>query len=167
MYLTLRTGCERHARVTRLPRPFPAYAVYHLHPSYPNKGKVGVQRGRKTAGCPSFLPLPRGAARSRGARHVPAVRRRRIPPLRCSEKLPARKGRTRLRQFAYPAQPVLKKTSARQGRTRFRSSRAPAIRCRNGLCPPLEHKKRNPYGFLFEIALPYQDALRTPGIWPL
>ena len=103
----------------------------------------------------------------RGARHVPAVRRRRIPPLRCSEKLPARKGRTRLRQFAYPAQRVLKKTSARQGRTRFRSSRAPAIRCRNGLCPPLEHKKRNPYGFLFEIALPYQDALRTPGIWPL
>ena len=113
MYLTLRTGCERHARVTRLPRPFPAYAVYHLHPSYPNKGKVGVQRGRKTAGCPSFLPLPRGAARSRGARHVPAVRRRRIPPLRCSEKLPARKGRTRLRQFAYPAQPVLRKAAAR------------------------------------------------------
>ena len=26
---------------------------------------VGVQRGRKTAGCPSFLPPPRGAARSR------------------------------------------------------------------------------------------------------
>ena len=34
-------------------------------------------------------------------------------PLRCSEKLPARKGRTRLRQFAYPAQPVLKKAAAR------------------------------------------------------
>ena len=38
-----------------------------------NKGKAGVQRGRKTAGCPSFLPTavgtasspPRGAARSR------------------------------------------------------------------------------------------------------
>ena len=38
-----------------------------------SKGKVGVQRGRKTAGCPSFLPTavgtasspPRGAARSR------------------------------------------------------------------------------------------------------
>ena len=30
-----------------------------------SKGKVGVQRGRKTAGCPSFLPPPRGAARSR------------------------------------------------------------------------------------------------------
>ena len=30
-----------------------------------SKGKVGVQRGRKTAGCPSFLPPPQGAARSR------------------------------------------------------------------------------------------------------
>ena len=30
-----------------------------------SKGKVGVQRGRKTAGCPSFLPPPRGAAHSR------------------------------------------------------------------------------------------------------
>ena len=72
MYLTLRTGCERHARVTRLPRPFPAYAVYHLHPSYPNKGKVGVQRGRKTAGCPSFLP-------PRRAPHSPALRRAQLP----------------------------------------------------------------------------------------
>ena len=26
----------------------------------PSKGKVGVQRGRKTAGCPSFLPPRRG-----------------------------------------------------------------------------------------------------------
>ena len=30
-----------------------------------SKGKVGVQRGRKTAGCPSFLPLAAGAALSR------------------------------------------------------------------------------------------------------
>ena len=30
-----------------------------------NKGKVGVQRGRKTAGCPSFLPLRRVPRRSR------------------------------------------------------------------------------------------------------
>ena len=67
-----------------------------------SKGKVGVQRGRETAGVPSFLP-------PRRVPHVPAVRRRRIPLLRFSEKLPARQGRTRLRQFASPAQPVLKK----------------------------------------------------------
>ncbi|GAB6115918.1 hypothetical protein JCM30795_21250 [Agathobaculum butyriciproducens] len=54
----------------------------------------------------------------RGARHVPAVRRRRIPSLMFSEKLPAHQGRTRLRQFVSPAQPVLKKTAARIGRTR-------------------------------------------------
>ena len=29
-----------------------------------NKGKVGVQRGRKTAGCPSFLPTAVGTASS-------------------------------------------------------------------------------------------------------
>ena len=33
-----------------------------------NKGKVGVQRGRETAGVPSFLPLRRGP-------HSPALRR--------------------------------------------------------------------------------------------
>ena len=43
-------------------------------------GKVGVQRGRKTAGCPSFLPTAVGTASPRGGRRdAPAVRRRRIP----------------------------------------------------------------------------------------
>ena len=105
-----------------------------------NKGKVGVQRGRKTVGCPSFLPPPR-------ARHIPAVRRRRIPPLRFSEKLPARQGRIRLRQFVCPGQPVQEKEppvranppaavrvprtagaekgAARQGRTRLRQFACP------------------------------------------
>ena len=36
-------------------------------------------------------------------------------PLRFSENLPARQGRTRLRQFVPPAQPVLKKPAARIG----------------------------------------------------
>ena len=73
-----------------------------------NKGKVGVQRGRETAGVPSFLPR-------RGARHAPAVRRRRILPLRFSGKLPAPLGRTRLRQFAHPAGSVQEKEPLRQG----------------------------------------------------
>ena len=38
---------------------------------------------------------------------------RRNSPLRFSEKLSARQGRTRLRQFEYPAQPVPKKPPAR------------------------------------------------------
>ena len=74
-----------------------------------SKGKVGVQRGRKTAGCPSFLPPPRGAARSRRPQTA-------NPPLRFSGKLSARKGTNTLAQFEYPAQPVLR-NAARIGRT--------------------------------------------------
>ena len=73
-----------------------------------NQGKVGVQRGRKTAGCPSFLPTAVGTASP--PRRAPRRSRRpqtANPPLRFSEKLPARKGRTRCR-----------------------SSRTPAVRCR-------------------------------------
>ena len=66
-----------------------------------DKGKVGVQRGRETAGVPSFLP-------PRRAPHSPALRRAH-PPLRFSGKLSAPSGRTRLRQFACPAQSVPKK----------------------------------------------------------
>ena len=83
-----------------------------------SKGKVGVQRGRKTAGCPSFLPTavgtasspPRGAARSRRPQTA-------NPPLRFSEKLPARKGRTRLRQFVCPGFPVQKRSRPERANT--------------------------------------------------
>ena len=72
------------------------------------------------------LPFcPRG-----GRRNVPAVRRRRIPPLRFSEKTAARKGRTRQRQFECPAQPVQKKEPPRQGEHACGSSRTPLSRCR-------------------------------------
>ena len=94
-----------------------------------SKGKVGVQRGRKTAGCPSFLP-PRRAPQS------PALRRAHSP-LRFSGKLPAVRGEhahavrmprsagaekecrpdraNTLTQFASPGQPVLKKLPPRSG----------------------------------------------------
>ena len=64
-----------------------------------NKGKVGVQRGRKTAGCPSSLPPPRARRRSRRPQTA-------NPPLRFSEKIPARQGRTRLRSSSTPGQSV-------------------------------------------------------------
>ena len=113
-----------------------------------SKGKVGVQRGRETAGVPSFLPTavgtasspPRGAARSRRPQTA-------NPPLRFSGKLPARKGRTRLRQFECPVGSVQKrscperanppaavrvprlsgaeKEPPRQGRTRLRQFACP------------------------------------------
>ena len=68
-----------------------------------NKGKVGVQRGRETAGVPSFLPSAVGTAPSPRSAE-------RSSPLRFSEKLPARQGRTRLRQFVCPAQPMQKRS---------------------------------------------------------
>ena len=91
-----------------------------------SKGKVGVQRGRKTAGCPSFLPPPRGAARSRRPQTA-------NPPLRFSEKLPARQGRTRLRQFVCPGQPVEHKEPPVRSEPACGSSRAPLSRCRKEL----------------------------------
>ena len=70
-----------------------------------SKGKVGVQRGRKTAGCPSFLPPRRAPRRSRRPQTA-------NPPLRFSGKL-----------------------SARQGEHACSSSRAPVSRCRKGAAP--------------------------------
>ena len=72
-----------------------------------SKGKVGVQRGRETAGVPSFLP-------PRRAPHSPALRRAH-PPLRFSGKLSAPSGRTRLRQFERPAGSVQRKEPPGQG----------------------------------------------------
>ena len=77
----------------------------------PSPKEVGVKRVETLV---STL-LPR-----RGARLVPAVRRRRISSLNLSEKPPARKGANTLTQFEYPAQPVLKKTAARTERSAAR-----------------------------------------------
>ena len=49
----------------------------------------------------------------RGARHVPAVRKRRISSLNLSEKTSRPLGANTLTQFASPAQPVLKKLPPR------------------------------------------------------
>ena len=74
------------------------------------KGRSSKRKGNRR--CPFLFAHRRGygVVPRRGARHVPAVRRRRIPPLRFSEKLSARKGRTRLRQFECPGQPMQKKS---------------------------------------------------------
>ena len=73
-----------------------------------SKGTVGVQRGRKTAGCPSFLPPRRAPRRSRRPQTA-------NPPLRFSGKLSARQGRTRLRQFECTAGSVQRKVPPGQG----------------------------------------------------
>ena len=90
-----------------------------------NKGKVGVQRGRKTAGVPSFLPTavgtasspPRGAACSRRPQtaNPPAeVQRKTLRPERANP----------LTQFAHPGFPVQKR-SRPSGANRLYGSGAP------------------------------------------
>ena len=105
-----------------------------------NKGKVGVQRGRKTAGCPSFLPPPR-------ARRIPALRRAQLPA-EVQRKTPRPDRANTLTQFVCPGQPAQKRSrpsganppaavrvprsagaakgAARIGRTRLRQFVCPA-----------------------------------------
>ena len=57
-------------------------------PPCPPREKGRFTRGWKTAGClPSCTPARRQRTPRRGARQIPAVRRRRIPSLKVSEKL--------------------------------------------------------------------------------
>ena len=62
---------KRQSNPTAVP-PFRSGHMSAICARLGSKGKVGVQRGRKTAGCPSFLPLRR-------APHVSALRRAQIP----------------------------------------------------------------------------------------
>ena len=67
-----------------------------------NKGKVGVQRGRKTAGCPSFLP-------PRRAPHSPALRRAQLSAEVQQKRLPPGQSEPPAR-FKYPAGSVQKRS---------------------------------------------------------
>ena len=102
-HLTLRTGCERYGRKNPLPYPISERShVGNLRRA--NKQGKGRSSKRKENRRLSFLFAP---AAGRGT--FPPQRRR-IPPLRFSGKLPARKGRTRLRQFECPAGSVQKRS---------------------------------------------------------
>ena len=67
-----------------------------------NKGKVGVQRGRETAGVPSFLSPPR-------TRQSPALRRAHLPA-ESQRKTPRPLGANTLTQFVHPGFPVQKRS---------------------------------------------------------
>ena len=92
-----------------------------------NKGKVGVQRGRETAGVPSFLPLRRGP-------HSPALRRAQLPA-EVQRKTLRPSGTNQLTQFVCPSQPVQKKVPLVRV-NRLRGSSTPLSRCRKR-CRPL------------------------------
>ena len=89
-----------------------------------NKGKVGVQRGRKTAGCPSFLPPRRVPQR-------PAVRRRRIPTAESQRKTPRPLGANPPAAVRVPRSAGAgKKSRPVKGEHACGSSCAPVSRCR-------------------------------------
>ena len=110
-----------------------------------NKGKVGVQRGRETAGVPSFLPprrAPRRSRRPQTANPPAEVQRKTFRPLGANTLTqfeypaqPVQKRRRPVRantltQFARPAQPVQEKEPHRQAEPACGSSCAPLRRCR-------------------------------------
>ena len=118
-----------------------------------SKGKVGVQRGRETAGVPSFLPsavgtapsprrAPRRSRRPQTANPPAEVQRKtprpsgsnppaavRVPRSAGAAKGAARIGRTRLRQFVCPGQPMQRKEPPVRVELACGSSRAPVSRC--------------------------------------
>ena len=94
------------------PLPFPIFEAVTCRqsaPDYPRE-RGDSQEGGNRRCLPSCAPARRQRTPRRGTRHVPAVRRRRIPSLRFSEKLPRPLGANTLTQFGYPAQPVQKRS---------------------------------------------------------
>ena len=102
-YLTLRTGCEKHGRKNPLPYPFSKRShVGNLRQTIKQgKGRSSKRKGNRR--CPFLFALRRGRGESPRSAE-------RNSSLRFSEKLPARQGRTRLRQFACPGQPMQKRS---------------------------------------------------------
>ena len=101
-YLILRTGYERHGRKNPLPYSFSERShVGNLRQTIKQgKGRSSKRKGNRR--CPFLFALRRGRGESPRSAE-------RSSPLRFSEKLSARQGRTRLRQFVCPGQPVQQK----------------------------------------------------------
>ncbi len=112
MYLTLRTGCERHGRKNPLPLPFSKRSHIGNLRRIRKQGKGRSSKRKGNRRCPFLF------AHRRGYGVIPAAGRGTFPPsadgesplLRFSEKLSARKGRTRLRQFECPVGSVQKRS---------------------------------------------------------
>ena len=124
-----------------------------------SKGKVGVQRGRETAGVPSFLPSAVGTASSPPrARRIPALRRAQLPA-EVQRKTPRPDRANTLTQFVCPAQPAQKRSrpsganppaavrvpwpaSAAKGAARIGRTRLRQFACTGHLVPRKEKHRR-------------------------
>ena len=103
-YLTLRTGCEKHGRKNPLPFPFSKRSHIGNLRRIRKQGKGRSSKRKENRRCPFLFAHRRGygvipaVGTASSPRRAPRRSRRpqtANPPLRFSEKLPARKGRTR------------------------------------------------------------------------
>ena len=122
-YLILRTGCEKHGRKNPLPYSFSKRSPVSGLRQIRKQGKGRSSKRKENRRLSFLFALRRGRGESPRSAE-------RSSPLRFSEKLPARQGRTRLRQFEYPGQPVQRKEPPRQGEHACGSSCTPVSRCR-------------------------------------
>ena len=90
-----------------------------------SKGKVGVQRGRKTAGCPSFLPPRRAPRRSRRPQTA-------NPPAEVQRKTPCPSGANPPAAVRVPRSAGAEKELPVRGEPACGSSRASVSQCRKG-----------------------------------
>ena len=154
-YLTLRTGCEKHGRKNPLPYSFSERShIGNLRQAIQGKGRSPKRKGNRR--CPFLFAHRRGygAVPAAGAAN-PRAPQTANPPAEVQRKTPrpsganlpaavrvprsagaakgaARIGRTRLRQFVCPGQPVQQKEPPVRGEPACGSSRAPVSRRRKG-----------------------------------
>ena len=123
MYLTLRTGCEKHGRKNPLPFPFSERSHIGNLRRIRKQGK-GRSSKRKENRRLSFLFAPAAGAAtfppSADGESPAEVQRKTSRPL----------GANTLMQFVHPAQSVQRKEPPCQGEPACGSSRAPVSRCR-------------------------------------
>ena len=118
-YLTLRTGCERYGRKNPLPYSFSQRSHIGNLRRIRKQGKGRSSKRKGNRRCP-FLFAPRG-----GRRTFPRSAERNSS-LRFSEKLSARKGRTRCGSSSAPVSRC-RKGAAPSGRTRLRQFAHPGF----------------------------------------
>ena len=132
MYLTLRTGYEKHG--SKNPLPYPISERSHIgnlrQIRNQGKGRSSKKKGNRrcpflfalAAGAATFPPPAGGASLAEVQRKLSApsgrtcLRSSCAPAFRCRKKLPPVKGEPPA-QFVRPGQSVQKKGAARQGRT--------------------------------------------------
>ena len=174
-YLILRTGYEKHGRKNPLPYPISERSHVGNLRQIRKQGKGRSSKRKGNRRCPFLFALRRGCGESPRSTE-------RSSPLRFSEKLSARQGRTRLWQFACPGQPVQQKEPPVRGEPACGSSRTPAFRCRKGaallgrtrlrqfVCPGFPVQKRSRpvrANTLAQFVCPAQPVQKTSLVFKL